>query len=102
VGTARPADEPLRSIPARADVRRRWTERAIEVARAVNAADDRVERDRLDAERLSADAAQRLHDLVVGQHHVHVVGLAPEERDQARELAAPARAQEVIASVGLG
>src|ERR671917_564658 len=51
---------------------------AVEVARPVDRADDRVERDRLEPERDLAGHAERLDDLVERQDQRDVVGLAPQ------------------------
>ena len=47
-------------------------EAPIEFLRAIDRADDRVERDRLQAETALADAAERLDDLVERKDHVEV------------------------------
>ena len=73
-------------LPALADAWRGRAEGAVELARAVHRAHDRVERDQLLSEAALADAPERLGDLLEGQDVVHVVG-APEARGQAGERA---------------
>ena len=55
--------------------------------------DDRVERDRLQAQRLLADAPERLDDLVEGQDQVDVAGL-PRSRRPSRDSTWRRRARE--------
>jgi hypothetical protein len=63
-------------LPALADARRGGPERAVELTRAVDGPDDRVERDQLLAKALLAGAAERAHHLLEGEDVVHVVGPA--------------------------
>ena len=68
---------------------------AVELAAAaVDGADDRVERDQLDAEVVLARAAERGHDLLEREHVGDVVGLRPELRDDPRQRAATTLAGE--------
>ena len=87
------------ALPALADPRRGGAEVAVELARAVDGPDDRVELDQLLAEPPLADAAERADDLLEREDVVHVVGPA-QARGQAREGAPAARAAEVVLSVG--
>jgi hypothetical protein len=87
------------ALPALAHARRCGAEAAVELARAVHRADDRVERNGLLAEAPLADAPERSRHLLEGEDVVHVVGAA-EPGGQAREGAPPARAAEVGLSVG--
>src|SRR5687767_7835841 len=64
--------DPLPALPAAA---LRGPEVAVELARAVDGADDRVELDRLQPEAALAAAPERGNDLVEGQDLVDVVGL---------------------------
>ena len=86
-------------LPALAHARRGGTEGAVELARAVDGPDDRVERDQLQAEPPLAGPAERAHHLLEGEDVVHVVGPA-QPRGQARKRAPPARAAEVELRVG--
>jgi hypothetical protein len=86
------------ALPAPAHLRRGGAELAVEAtALAVDGPDDRVERDRLQAEVALADAAELGHDLVEGQHDVDVAAGHPAQ--PAQRLGA-ARAQEVVLRVG--
>ena len=60
-------------------------EAAVEVLRAVDRADDRVELDDLQAALALARAAERLHDLLEGQDQRDVVGLAPQPATEVRQ-----------------
>ena len=65
-------------LPARAQPLRGGAEAAVEVRRAVDGADDRVELDDLQAAIDLADAPERLDDLLERQDQPDVVGLAPQ------------------------
>ena len=86
-------------LPAAAHPARGGAEAAVELARAVDGADDRVERDRLQPEPALAAPPERLDHLVEGQDQVDVVGLAAQPRGEAGELLAPPRAAEVALRV---
>ena len=86
------------ALPALAQAVRRRPEAAVEVARAIDAADDGRKRDRLEAERALAGAPERVHHLVERQDHVDVVGLAAQPPGERREHLAAASPLEV----GLG
>ena len=88
-------------LPALAHPRRGGPEGAVELARAVDGADDRVERDQLLAEPAFADAPERLHHLLEREDVVHVVRAA-EARGQPRERAPAARPAEVELGVRAG
>ena len=84
------------ALPALAQPRRRRVEVAVEVARAVDGADDRVDVD--DAASPSgalAGAAERLDDLLEREDHADVVGLAAQARRQQRQGPAAPGAGEV-------
>jgi hypothetical protein len=89
-------------LPAAAHARGRRTEAAVEVARPVDGADDRVERDRLQAELHLADHAERLDDLVERQDQRDVVGLAPQPPAELRQQLGASRAREVVLRIGAG
>ena len=86
-------------LPAAADSAGRGTEAAVELARAVDGADDRVKRDGLEPEPALAPVTERLDHLVEGEDQVDVVGLAAQPAGQAGELLVPARAAEVALGV---
>ena len=89
--------DPLPALPRAA---LRGPKLAVELARAVDGADDRVEVDGLQAEPALAAPPERRDDLVEGQDVVDVVGLAAEPaREVGRHLAA-ASAREVTRGVG--
>jgi hypothetical protein len=79
-------------LPAPAHPWRRGPEAAVEVARAIDRADDRVQRDRLEAELDLAGHAERLHDLVEGQDQRDVVGLAAQPPAELGQQLRPPRA----------
>src|SRR2546429_380779 len=72
-------------LPARPRAVRRGTKAAVELARAPDRADDRVERDALKSEISLAHAPERLDHLVERQYHLDVARLAPESPRQLRE-----------------
>jgi hypothetical protein len=72
-------------LPAAAYARGGGAEAAVEVARAVDRAHDRVERDGLEAELRLADHPQRADHLVEREDQPDVVGLAAEPAPQVRE-----------------
>ena len=83
------------ALPASAQLRRHGPELAVELADApVDAADDRVERDRLHAEVVLGAAPERRDDLLEREHRRDVVGLVAQAGGDAREGAAPALAGE--------
>ena len=69
-------------LPARAHPARGRAEAAVELTRAVDAADDRVQRDDLQPDPAFGHEPERGDDLLVGEHHPDVVGLAPQPRVQ--------------------
>src|SRR5688500_3608147 len=73
------------ALPPRAHALGGGPEPAVEVARAVDGADDAVERDRLDAEVALADPPERGDDLVEREHGADVLGLAPQDARDPRE-----------------
>ena len=77
-------------LPAAAHARGGGAEAAVEVARAVDGADDRVERDRLQPELRLADHPERVDDLVERQDQPDVVGLPPQPPAEARPASASA------------
>src|SRR5947209_9927817 len=87
------------ALPARAHPRRGRPELAVEAAAAVDGADDRVERDRVQAEVALAHASQRGDDLVEGEDHVDVPALAGQEAGEPGDGLPAARAQEVVLGV---
>ena len=89
-------------LPAAAHARRGRAEAAVEVARAIDGADDRVERDRLEPELDLADHAERLDDLVERQDQRDVVGLAAQPPAELGEQLRAPRAREVVLRVGAG
>src|SRR5690606_35556836 len=88
-------------LPPRAHAAGGGTEAPVEVARAVDGADDAVERDRLHAAVALADPAERLDDLVEREDGADVLGLAAQHAADARQHGAAAGAQEVVLRVGL-
>jgi hypothetical protein len=60
-----------------------------------DAADDRLERDRLQAEVALAAAAERRDHLVERQDHVRVIGFASQARGEDAQRAAPAHPPEI-------
>ena len=89
-------------LPAPAQAPRGGAEAAVELARAIDRADDRVELDRLQPEPPLAALAERLDDLVEGQDDVDVVGLAAQALGEIGEPVAAARAAEVGVRVLVG
>ena len=78
------------ALPALAQARRRRAEVAVELARAVDGPDDRVDVDHLQSQRALAGPAERLDDLLERQDHGDVVGLAAQAgREQRQRPPAP-------------
>ena len=86
-------------LPALAHPRGGGPEVAVELARAVDGPDDRVERDHLLAEAALADAAEGAGDLLEREDVVHVVD-STQPGGQSREGAPATGAAEVELSVG--
>jgi hypothetical protein len=86
-------------LPPPAHARRRGAEAAVEVARPVDGADDRVERDRLQPQLDLADQAERVDDLVEREDQADVVGLPAQPPAQLREELRSAGAREVVLRV---
>ncbi len=90
------------ALPAAAKPGGLGAELAIELALAIDRADDRVELDRLQPEALLAAVAERREHLVERKHETDLAGLAAQARAQARELLAPSSAAEIRLRVLLG
>ena len=90
------------ALPARAHAPRGGAEEPVEVARAVDGADDGVEVDRLESDVALAHAAERVDDLVEGQHGADVLGLTEQQAADPGEDGAAPRAEEVVLRVDLG
>jgi hypothetical protein len=88
------------SLPAWAHSARGGTEAAVELAVAVDGSDDRVQRDRLQAQVSLAPAAQSAHHFLEGQDDGQVALAAQAGRDLRQRAPAP-RAPEVELGVGL-
>ena len=90
------------ALPPAPHPRRRGAEAPIEVASAVDGAENRVERHDLQAEGALAHEPEGFDHLLVGEGHTNVVGLAPQPGDQPRRGRAPARTQEVMLRIHPG
>jgi hypothetical protein len=93
---------PLRgrdALPARAQPRRRRPEPAVEVGRAVDGADDRVERHDLQPAVDLPGAPERVGDLLERQDLPDVAGLAPQPPGDVGQHARAAGAREVALGV---
>ena len=86
-------------LPARPQARAGGAEGAVELLRAVDGADDRVERDALEAEVVLGDAAERLDDLLERQDVADVVGLEAQPPPEVGEHPRSPRAGEVVLRV---
>jgi hypothetical protein len=86
-------------LPAAADAGRRGPEAPVEVARAVDGADDGVERDGLQPELRLADHAERVDDLVEREDERDVVGLAPQAPAELGDQLRASRPREVVLRV---
>ena len=86
-------------LPARAQPRAGGAEGAVELLRAVDGADDRVELDRPQAEVVLGDEPERLHDLLEGQDVADVVGLEAQPPREVGEHARAPRPREVALRV---
>ena len=89
-------------LPARAQPRRGRPEAAVEVDRAVDRADDRVERDDLQPAVDLAGAPERVDDLLEREDQPDVVGLAPQPPRDVGQQPGPPGAREVVLRVGTG
>ena len=87
------------ALPALADPRGGGAEVAVELARAVDGPDDRVERDHLQPEAALADPPEGAGDLLEREDVVHVVD-STQPGGQSREGAPATGAAEVELSVG--
>src|SRR5215210_8372037 len=74
-------------------------ERAVELLRAVDGADDRVERDALEAAVVLRDPAQRLDDLLEREDVADVAGLEAQAAPEVGQHPGPPRAGEVVLRV---
>jgi len=83
------------ALPARPQAARGRAEAAVELAPAIDRADDRVERDRLAAEAALAGPAEGLENLLEWQDQVEVAGLAPKAVGEPCERAPATGAVEV-------
>ena len=86
-------------LPARAQPRARGAEGAVEVLRAVDGADDRVEGDRLQPEVVLADAPERVDDLLEREDVADVVGLEAQPPREVGQHPRPPRPGEVALCV---
>ena len=89
-------------LPATTYARGGRPEAAVEVVRAVDRADDRVELDRLEPELDLADHAERVDDLVEREDQPDVVGLAAQPPSELGEQLRAPRAREVVLRVRAG
>ena len=86
-------------LPAGPQPRARGAEGAVELLRAVDGPDDRVERDGLEAEVVLGHAPERLDDLLEGEDVADVVGLEAQPPPEVREHPRPPRSREVVLRV---
>ena len=89
-------------LPACANPARGGAKAAIEIALAIDRADDRVERDDLQAEVRLARPAKGLDDLLEGEDQPDVVGLAPQPPGDLAEQPGATCPREVGLRVGTG
>jgi hypothetical protein len=88
------------ALPARADSPGGGAELAVEVARAVDGSDDRVERDHLQPELALTRTPERRYDLLERQDHVDVARLAAQAVRDARQGSPASHPKEVVLGVG--
>jgi hypothetical protein len=89
-------------LPAAAQARRGGAEAAIEVRRAVDRADDRVQRHDLQPDVLPAGDAERVHNLLEREYQRDIARLAAQAAADVGQQARAPRAREVTLSVGAG
>ena len=96
-GRAAALGDPLEALPHGRSGR---PELPVEVVVASDAADDGVQRDRLDPEVATADATERVHHVVEAQQRI-APAIVADRGLQASERVTPARTQVVVLRVGL-